>query len=778
MATIQDIAGKPLAEQIDFYKKNKGLFGGQASYLDAPLKFLEDQNTGLDDKARFGAEFSKYFGKFTKKAQEDANQLKGYIDQGLTAFANKTDFSKLAPDQVAKEMAGLQGTDTLQRIASMETQTAELGKYGFDITGYTKQINDLKNRLKLNPEQLTGTQFTPTGAVRTETGFQTMEPTQSKSRAGESLLINPTTFEIYGKNTGNILGKGASMAEALAIQNQLAGGSTPSVAGRPDLYATTPLATEGQAYKDELTGQTVTPQTATPEQLAGAGDGTLQSYAQARGLTYLDGGTFASLQRNLQESDLVRDENGRIYLRPGLSVADVQKRSSGTVLQGEIVGTEDITLDIPSVLDPNALSDSITVPKTTQDIESLISQNKKLQDAYIASLAPSEEEKQIQLQMIELDTRINTYLESLQGGLDAIEDQTIPMAFITGQQASLERRSQRDLSTLTRYQEILAKRLGIATQNRELVSTGALAQVNFGIQNMELSMKIQEFITGQEDRVLERADKLRTESRNTLTSILSMFEGIDFEDLTPELQKSMSDLATSSGIPVDLLMEGMATVKNQMIQEKLETQLKLDDTEFNNQVDEVTKFASDLIYKMYEDPELTPGIAFNIMKSRYPWLTDDNIDSFLFGDGTLEGGSGSGDNTTVSNKTKKSDLWNKIKNVFSVGTVAGQCGRFVNRLTGVGVGDSFESKMAKTDKSIRLGSNNPPQQGDFFVMPYQWTGHTGFVDKVGPKKKDGTYDIYVLDSNWKKNEKVLYHVINSSKISGYGRVPFKEQYLA
>lgn len=107
----------------------------------------------------------------------------------------------------------------------------------------------------------------------------------------------------------------------------------------------------------------------------------------------------------------------------------------------------------------------------------------------------------------------------------------------------------------------------------------------------------------------------------------------------------------------------------------------------------------------------------------------------------------------------------KVVQNYPVGSIGKQCGRFVNRLTGLRMGDSFKSKMAFTDPKIRI-----PRPGDFFVMPYSWTGHTGFVEKN--VFKNGVFQgIIAFDSNWGLDEKVRRHFIPASKISGYGQAP-------
>jgi len=90
-----------------------------------------------------------------------------------------------------------------------------------------------------------------------------------------------------------------------------------------------------------------------------------------------------------------------------------------------------------------------------------------------------------------------------------------------------------------------------------------------------------------------------------------------------------------------------------------------------------------------------------------------------------------------------------------IGSKGGQCGRFVNANTGLGLGNSYKSKMAKMNPNI-----TEPKAGMVFVMPYKDTGHTGFIVSVDGDK------VTVKDSNWSLDEKVKTHVIDKSKITG------------
>lgn len=99
------------------------------------------------------------------------------------------------------------------------------------------------------------------------------------------------TYNIVDSNTGEVVEKGlADATMANARMTQLQSGGTPSLGGRPDLYAIEPTQQErnipglGRAfapYVDPATGQTVTPSVATPDQMQQFQAGTLENYPTA-----------------------------------------------------------------------------------------------------------------------------------------------------------------------------------------------------------------------------------------------------------------------------------------------------------------------------------------------------------------------------------------------------------------------------------------------------------------------------------------------------------------
>jgi hypothetical protein len=195
--------------------------------------------------------------------------------------------------------------DLTSKIANELSNVANKLDFGKDVTPEERKALEAQAGVKqskidelMKSAQALGLE-TPK-ITRTESGWiptsEVMAPGDRTMREGEATIVakNPTTgtFEIKGAQTGNVLATAPTEAEALALQTQRQSGGTPSVSGRPDLYAIEPTqaekdATYGQAgasYVDQASGQTITPSVATPEQLNQATTGTLESFNTAQGI--------------------------------------------------------------------------------------------------------------------------------------------------------------------------------------------------------------------------------------------------------------------------------------------------------------------------------------------------------------------------------------------------------------------------------------------------------------------------------------------------------------
>jgi hypothetical protein len=104
----------------------------------------------------------------------------------------------------------------------------------------------------------------------------------------------------------------------------------------------------------------------------------------------------------------------------------------------------------------------------------------------------------------------------------------------------------------------------------------------------------------------------------------------------------------------------------------------------------------------------------------------------------------------------------------------GQCGEFVNDLTGLGVGETFASKMAKMDSSI---TKDTAQVGDVVTIAAGSTGHIGIINRVD-RLPDGTVKFQLSESNWVQPNTVSHtRQVDASQVSGFARPGFVKQAL-
>ena len=115
-----------------------------------------------------------------------------------------------------------------------------------------------------------------------------IEQGTTTTKPKETTIVDKTTFQIKGTDSGQVYGMGRSLSEALALQTQLMSGGTPTVADRPDMFATSPKPGEEVKTITGAAGQQVQPTTATLGDLEARKAGTLTSFNQATDNPQLD----------------------------------------------------------------------------------------------------------------------------------------------------------------------------------------------------------------------------------------------------------------------------------------------------------------------------------------------------------------------------------------------------------------------------------------------------------------------------------------------------------
>jgi len=407
--------------------------------------------------------------------------------------------------------------------------------------------------------------------VRTSQGLapQTEIGVSAAGRTNGALSIDKTTNEIKDA-TGTVVGKGTSLNDALAKQTQLSSGAAPTVAGRPDLFAVAPGANqEVKSFFDQSTQTTVTPKTATAEQMAQVQNGQLDSFTKAQGLTYLDQTTFESLRDHLNEADLIRGPNGQIWLKQGLTPAQVLARGA-TAVTGTSTGVtndtqaSDFTVDVPDTITTDTISTMMETPVTETDFNNMLAGIQVKQAELLKLMTPGADEQATKAQINDIKAQVEKSLTELSMGLNNVEDQPIAMQFITGQQASIQRSAEAKLQNLARIETNLLNELGLEQEARQVKASVAQTQLGYLQTNLDTAFKVKQMIQQEEDSVFNRARALKADAQATFATILDTMKGIKEEDMSAEQQKQLQDMSIAAGIPYSLVVAGLKNIRNQM----------------------------------------------------------------------------------------------------------------------------------------------------------------------------------------------------------------------
>lgn len=178
-----------------------------------------------------------------------------------------------------------------------------------------------------------------------------------------------------------------------------------------------------------------------------------------------------------------------------------------------------------------------------------------LREKYLSTFTPSVEEQDLQ-------TKIANIRQSTELGAQEQFGRGTPLALSTGRAQAIEQRG-------AILEKNLLTRLGLVQEarkaQREGLATGiSMLQTDFDLQN-----KVRDSISNEETQILNRANVLSDNARQTLGTILDKFKGLDFDELTAEAQSQLLQIAAPLGIDAGLLRAGMKVAKDQQDFENL-----------------------------------------------------------------------------------------------------------------------------------------------------------------------------------------------------------------
>lgn len=274
--------------------------------------------------------------------------------------------------------------------------------------------------------------------------------------------------------------------------------------------------------------------------------------------------------------------------KEGLSFAD----PSGSAEAQKAILSSLQGVDLNKISPDFNISKLSGAPKTLFDLQSLFEENRQRQSELISSFEKSPLESSLENQLLSVrESARNTQL-SAQAGIQKAEDQPIPLSFVTGQSAQIAKQANLSLQTLASQERNLADRLGIEQQNRQLKLETVKSLINFNNQNFQSALQFRQQIVAEEDRALARVQALDQNAKETLFKLVSGLQGVDFNDLSPQAQLQISQLAAQAGVPIDLLSAGLSVSKNQQLLDDLEKRTRI--TLQNAQISQINQVASGL----------------------------------------------------------------------------------------------------------------------------------------------------------------------------------------
>ena len=202
----------------------------------------------------------------------------------------------------------------------------------------------------------------------------------------------------------------------------------------------------------------------------------------SQGVTSSINTSIPSVPKNISPSITYNPNNSNsipnIISQPNNSPNEILGKNfaPASLLPSTLVSNGGFTTGTSSVSSPSTLSSGGS-PYAGQ-ISAIRDRLKKSKDEYDLYANPTEEENQAQMQIDALNSQLKNLNASKEAGLVDVENQTIPMRFITGQQAAMERQASAKAQGLAATAEPLTTKLARLQMQRQLQQKAKESQYN------------------------------------------------------------------------------------------------------------------------------------------------------------------------------------------------------------------------------------------------------------------------------------------------------------
>jgi hypothetical protein len=204
--------------------------------------------------------------------------------------------------------------------------------------------------------------------------------------------------------------------------------------------------------------------------------------------------------------------------------------------------------------------------KTARDKElaDIYAKLPELRQTYQSTLTKTAAEQDLENQLADIQGQINQYGIDTQSAVYGLEGQGrgLTTGLVSGQQEKLQRQRALGEQTLQGRESNLLTRLGLEQENRKLATSAAEYGITSLFEDAEITQKAIDAIDAQTNAFMDQVDKLSDNARNTLSTIIDKFAGMDMADLPEESQMALANLAENAGIDLNTLILGMKANKD------------------------------------------------------------------------------------------------------------------------------------------------------------------------------------------------------------------------
>ncbi len=195
---------------------------------------------------------------------------------------------------------------------------------------------------------------------------------------------------------------------------------------------------------------------------------------------------------------------------------------------------------------------------------------------------PGVKEIEIRKQLGDVRSQAEAFkLQTQQDKFREFEGQTL--GFAGGRAAEIDVKASFRRQEFALEERNLLTELGLEQELREFESKSVDQQISDFESDFELRQKVEEKIQEFEADVLDKANAISDEAKDTLGTFMDALEGVAFEDLSSEAQSQVVKLAGTAGLPIDLVKAALKANKqrqifDQNIKERQQARLEREDT--------------------------------------------------------------------------------------------------------------------------------------------------------------------------------------------------------